>query len=659
MTEQNPTYIISDLPEDKVVDFNFDTYAKTIADLIAYKKNRTPLVIGVYGPWGSGKTTLMKTVQERLVGDAYDDTNLFRHCKTVWFQVWKYAEEEQILAALIEEIFRTMKRNGFFEARKADLEGLVKRLRPFKMLGKAVETLTGIDPAEFIDELEYKQKLGFYDTFQEFFDRLIWTYTRMRPRLNADEAPDDTKGALVVFIDDLDRCPQERIVRVLETIKLFMDKIGCVFVLGADNEIIEAALSKNFGSDNALRFMDKIVQVTFRLPRIPAADFENFIKTVASQSQQSIEPHLPVIMPVIRYNPRQLKRFINNVNLLEGLLRNSNMDVPFSHLLFWNVLDLACPYLAKDLIENPATLNVLREHIGMLSKQQSKSQRWDPSPEMLKAVPKSLQGYLRDKCVVDLLSQFDITREQLICLCTLSSVVMAEEEKIIKEQAHHAPMGDEDMVLIPAGTFLYSKEKKPIIIEADFHIDIYPVTNGQFNTFIEDKGYATEAHWSVQGLKWRKKAMVSSPKYWADKNWNHPEQPVVGVSWYEADAYARWAGKALPTEIQWERAARGTDARQYPWGEAFDEEKCNTSESGIGKTTRVTRYPNGISPEGCYDMAGNVWEWTRQSDQGGYVLRGGCWHIDHASARCANRGRYNPDVRDSLVGFRCIRTSDD
>ena len=117
---------------------------------------------------------------------------------------------------------------------------------------------------------------------------------------------------------------------------------------------------------------------------------------------------------------------------------------------------------------------------------------------------------------------------------------------------------------------------------------------------------------------------MCEPKFLKNEKWNPPDHPVVGVSWYEADAFARWVGKSLPTEDQWERAARGTDGRRFPWEGKFDTERCNTEESGIGKTTRVTRYPNGISPEGCYDMAGNAWGWTNSKyEKDTYVLRGG------------------------------------
>nr|MBC8362675.1 formylglycine-generating enzyme family protein [Candidatus Desulfatibia profunda] len=216
-----------------------------------------------------------------------------------------------------------------------------------------------------------------------------------------------------------------------------------------------------------------------------------------------------------------------------------------------------------------------------------------------------------------------------------------------------------EMVEVPAGVFQYGHEKQPVEIDRPFQIDIYPVTNRQFEEFIRDNGYQNDDIWSDEGRKWRQKNGIKLPAFWNDQKWNLPEHPVVGVSFYEAQAFAKWAGKELSSEQQWERAARGTDGRKYPWGDKFDREKCNTQESGIGKTTRVTRYPHGISPVGCYDMAGNVWEWTQSYDDDEkdlIVLRGGCWDDYQDAARCAFRTRFDPFYRTGFVGFRCVRT---
>lgn len=157
------------------------------------------------------------------------------------------------------------------------------------------------------------------------------------------------------------------------------------------------------------------------------------------------------------------------------------------------------------------------------------------------------------------------------------------------------------------------------------------------------------------------------------------DYPVVSVSWYDAVAYAAWLAECsgevfrLPSEAEWEKAARGTDGRIYPWGDTFDKRRCNTSESGIKATTPIGSYPRGAGPYGAQDMAGNVWEWTTSQflpypctvsgepedpdATNDRVLRGGSWDFDAGYARTAYRDLDLPD--DSFVngGFRLVRAA--
>lgn len=145
-----------------------------------------------------------------------------------------------------------------------------------------------------------------------------------------------------------------------------------------------------------------------------------------------------------------------------------------------------------------------------------------------------------------------------------------------------------------------------------FYMAKYPVTYAQYEAFVNDGGYRNRAHWTDAGWAWKGDTAV--PEFWQDSAWHIHDHPINGVTWYEAYAFTRWLSArtrltiSLPTEAQWQRAAQGDDGREYPWGHGFDETRCNTVESAIGRTTPVTQYPNGASPFGVLDMSGNVWE---------------------------------------------------
>ncbi len=285
----------------------------------------------------------------------------------------------------------------------------------------------------------------------------------------------------------------------------------------------------------------------------------------------------------------------------------------------------------------------------------------------------------------------------------------------------------EDMILIPEGAFLMGSTKQDIenLLALDQHIEIerlnneipqrevylnayyidkYPVTNAKYKKFIESGGYTQQEYWSDAGWNYITESNPLENNELDDVLNGEPDCPTVNISWHEAEAFAKWSGKRLPIEAEWEKAARGTDGRIYPWGNEFDKTRLNCAEAKIKKTTPVTKYPQGRSVYGCFDMAGNVWEWTadwydskyyqhapnkdplgpnvaeenpgfwrpeeigisiyelKPSPTGGSlsgckVLRGGSWNgsgIVHI--RCSNRDYDEPTYKNDTIGFRCAKS---
>ncbi|MGQ9459559.1 MAG: formylglycine-generating enzyme family protein, partial [Anaerolineae bacterium] len=188
-------------------------------------------------------------------------------------------------------------------------------------------------------------------------------------------------------------------------------------------------------------------------------------------------------------------------------------------------------------------------------------------------------------------------------------------------------------------------------------MDVYAVTNAQFAAVVAATGYQTTAEQAGEP-SWR-------DYFGAGKE----EHPVVKVSWYDAEAYCKWAGKRLPTEQEWEKAARGTDGRRYPWGNDFDPEKANGMEAGYRRTLPVGSLPEGASPYGVMDMAGNVAEWTadwykaypnstyRDQYMGEKfrITRGGGWFSDREQVQAFYRNSTAPEAANDDLGFRCAK----
>jgi formylglycine-generating enzyme required for sulfatase activity len=252
-----------------------------------------------------------------------------------------------------------------------------------------------------------------------------------------------------------------------------------------------------------------------------------------------------------------------------------------------------------------------------------------------------------------------------------------------------------------------------------YRIGKFEVTRGEFRKFIEAGGYTNASYWSAEGWKWKESNVIdyagmngsvthtvkpnrdqkrNAPEHWAEEQewighgFGHPRfiqtdrHPVVGVTYYEAEAYCKWAGGRLPTEAEWEKAARWDEKKQHantwPWGDTWDPEACNNPADhhpagggySVNQSAPVGSYPKGASPYGCMDMVGNAYEWVAdcaESYPGNskpfdyspfHFVRGGCWDDGPFSVRCAYRGWYLPPSSSGVgpgdsdyIGFRVAR----
>ncbi len=202
-----------------------------------------------------------------------------------------------------------------------------------------------------------------------------------------------------------------------------------------------------------------------------------------------------------------------------------------------------------------------------------------------------------------------------------------------------------------------------------FSIAKYPLTNAQFAKFIEADGYNHQDWWTDDGWQMRENEGVLEPRFWKDVKWNKLNYPVVGISWYEAIAFCHWLSEVsgenitLPTDQEWQRAAQGDTQWAYPYGDNFDERRCNFNAYG---TTSVTQYEGrrkGNSPFGVVDMSGNVWEWCLTKFEANdnkpdgtdvRILRGGSWN-DNTTDKLRVDYRYGNTPSFAYNYFRGFR----
>jgi formylglycine-generating enzyme required for sulfatase activity len=558
---------------------------------------------------------------------------------------------------------------------------------------------------------------------------------------------------LLVFVDDLDRCLPEEAIQVLEGIKLFLDVEGCIFVLGASQEVVELAIRQRYkelyggqessgpppddsGFLTGSRYLDKIIQLPFHLPPLTRPRLEGFL----AKRHDLPEDVRVLLLGCLPSNPRTMKRAVNLFRFMRRLAvervramgpepRFQVSDVLLAkmivlqmafeelyrdirahgagRLLQWQ--DQFTPSAVPEIVKKAITVETEGPKAAPLPRKLVEGHRFNPQVRYLFDVrprfePTNVEFYIHlsqaavaekaekpeesprpheDQLLRDLLSD-DLVQVYGAALTAESDKGMTQRltqrlwattrEGSDPKQRMRAgiALGNLErgaMVPVSAGTFMFGEDKREVSLDA-FEIRKFPVTNLEYRQFLESFPDDSAAKQHVpEGWEGRR-----SPP-------GKETHPVVGVNYVDAVAYCRWRSKAegkdirLPTEAQWEKAARGTDGREYPWGDEFDPAKANTTEGGLGGTSPVGAYPDGASPYGAMDMAGNVWEWTCtvwgknlpdparddgwevEPQSADRVVKGGSWGIPQGSARCAYRGRGRPVDRVVGLGFRCCSRS--
>lgn len=386
--------ILHDQPTEKAEFFNFHAYSQSITNIITNKKTGTPLVIGIFGDWGSGKTSLMQNIQKELVG---------KKSTTIWFNAWKYNTEDAIWRVLLTTILETLKNEKRKEKGNPDIEKELKalndlqnslyfevkreelgswKLYPGKVIKiivnsilseiPLIKSVIGVEKSgfnEFFEILQREKKLikikkvKFVEEFHDQFKYIIENYFDNRA---------------VIFIDDLDRCNPEKVIDVLEALRLFLDVKGCFFILGIDRRVISRGIElkykelKGNNIDDIIsgdNYLEKIIQLEFFLPKISEEKVKDFIKEYSDLS----EDYHDLIVKGIEGNPRKIKRILNFIQFQLNLSRTipeikkeiqilidnkgARGEKIFEAMLIeWTIISSYYPDFMKDVIENGSLL---------------------------------------------------------------------------------------------------------------------------------------------------------------------------------------------------------------------------------------------------------------------------------------------------------------
>ncbi|MFA4849830.1 MAG: P-loop NTPase fold protein [Methanoregula sp.] len=375
--------ILGDSPTNNATYFNFDSYITTFLQIIQDSQIETPFTIAIDGKWGSGKTSLMKTIREKLKNGSSK-----RKIKTVWFDAWKYSEQDSLLAELAFEIyqevinekgiiksgivFRYWRKIHYFFTRSKRINSLNIISDFSNVLISSVAITYGIVPLEqnkldikkWVNEPIYEKNLTFYRRFQQFLDGVMDVFVFN----NVSRSNSEDDGFLVIFIDDLDRCSPKAIANILESINLFFDQKGCLFIIGMDLNMVSKAIEihyKDFESSGVFsgrEYLKKMIQLEFSLPEIREKNVKEYIEREIG-IDPSLQESINLIIQSLQGNPREIKRFINSFKFLKLLQSNRKNWVMNDELLIkWILSNFVSGEFVNAVKNDPGLLIALQEY---------------------------------------------------------------------------------------------------------------------------------------------------------------------------------------------------------------------------------------------------------------------------------------------------------
>lgn len=345
----NKAVLLPDEPLHNARKFGFEEYAKTLTRLIAGMDVLTPITISIHGDWGSGKSSLMKTIanllkHEEAFEEYFAESERFpmKKSKIIWFNAWEYESEEDIALVLLQYIANELEK----EVTASKLEKLEKYLGALARIAVDVtlKKIGGISLEEVQNYVknEYKKLIGDLSSLSRLHEEVIQEYIEKN---DFDQ--------VVIFIDDLDRCSIENSKSIIDAVKLFLTTKNCVFILGLDIEKLQRSLDlkyKNIKGFDAREYIDKIVQLRFDLPPLSKSDIKDYVKNLLPEDYKG---YSEIIAEGVPSNPRSVKLFINNLRFQLALSKYRDFEINEPLLIKWLILKHSFPSFAIEIERNP------------------------------------------------------------------------------------------------------------------------------------------------------------------------------------------------------------------------------------------------------------------------------------------------------------------